>query len=627
MTADIEPRLIDLAQEPAFKLASLEVHPATLEVVAGDRREQLEPRVMQVLVALARRRGEVVSRDELNELCWGGRVVGDDAVNRCIGRLRKLTKSYGGFQIETVPRVGFRLIAGKPFASTAGSDVLLVVLPFENLSADPEMTFFSDGVSEEIMQALSRRVGLRVIGRSSSFQFRGADKAVARVASELNVSHILDGAVRRTGERLRLSAQLVDAATHVTLWAEQFDRPLRDIFAVQDEIAQHVAEALNRKLAPRGRPPSIDPESYELYLRARDQTLNMATSRSTVRLLDEVNRRAPEFAAGWALAAQARRWLRDGITSDFSGTGDDEARRLYEGATAAAERASQLAPNEPMVTALRVTLEPICPDWERVEALLLEALAGYPDDMELLCERANFLNNVGRYREACLVREELLRRDPLHAIYVNHLALALETIGRPGEAFDLYREAALRWPNSPLSYFNFVHRSARRGDWEAVDRMLAPERLAAFPTEAPMLKAFLASIRTLRLPDAERRRAISDRLQTAFSQRGRLPFSLIRVAGEMGDLEELFGLLSRCSFEHLREPASRLEPADVGGVFLLFAFADARFRADIRFVHLCGRLGLLDYWATTGHWPDCADEAPYDFRAACREWSANSTAA
>ena len=119
MRGDVSPRLIDLALEPAFALAGLEVRPASLEVQAGERREQLEPRIMQVLVALAGRRGEVVSRDELIQRCWGGRMVGDDSINRCIFRLRKLAESLGGFEIVTVARVGFRLSEGAKSRSAA----------------------------------------------------------------------------------------------------------------------------------------------------------------------------------------------------------------------------------------------------------------------------------------------------------------------------------------------------------------------------------------------------------------------------------------------------------------------------------------------------------------------------
>ena len=114
------------------------------------------------------------------------------------------------------------------------------MLPFDNLSNDPEMQFFSDGVSEEIIQRLSRGAKLKVIGRTSSFQFRGADKT-REVAKELKCSHMLDGSIRRAGGRVRIAAHLVEAASQTTLWSDRYDRSLEDIFAVQDEISEHIA--------------------------------------------------------------------------------------------------------------------------------------------------------------------------------------------------------------------------------------------------------------------------------------------------------------------------------------------------------------------------------------------------
>src|SRR4029078_5097804 len=110
---------VDLAREAAFTLGVLEIRPATREAVAGETAEFLEPRVMQVLVALARRRGEVVSRDELILSCWGGRAVGDDAINRCIARIRRFSESHGGFSLETIARVGYRLSEASPSAVPA----------------------------------------------------------------------------------------------------------------------------------------------------------------------------------------------------------------------------------------------------------------------------------------------------------------------------------------------------------------------------------------------------------------------------------------------------------------------------------------------------------------------------
>jgi len=139
----IPPR-VDLAREPAFQLSAVHVRPATREVVGfAGLREVLEPRVMQVLVALARRRGEVVSRDELIDSCWSGQVVGDDAVSRCVASLRRLAALCGGLAIETIPRVGYRLdevSGGAAVAGPADDNVLVAVLPFETLSDDAEMT-------------------------------------------------------------------------------------------------------------------------------------------------------------------------------------------------------------------------------------------------------------------------------------------------------------------------------------------------------------------------------------------------------------------------------------------------------------------------------------------------------
>jgi len=153
---------IDLAREADFRLGGLLVRPSRREAGEGEARRVLEPRVMQAIVALARQPDEVVSRDELIESCWGGRIVGDDAINNCLAKVRRLGEASGAFEIETVPRVGYRLTpAGADAASTpeppprpaaaapAASDdnMLLAVLPFENLSPDPELSFFSEGVA------------------------------------------------------------------------------------------------------------------------------------------------------------------------------------------------------------------------------------------------------------------------------------------------------------------------------------------------------------------------------------------------------------------------------------------------------------------------------------------------
>jgi TolB-like protein len=255
MSSEALPLPVDLAREPALSLSAIHIRPATREVLGrAGRREVLEPRVMQVLVALARRRGQVVSRDELIQACWRGQVVGDDAVSRCIASLRRLAAAFGGLAIETIARVGYRLdelseiVRGSP----APDEALVAVLPFENLSGEAGMAWFSDGVSEEILQAVAQLTALKVIGRAASFEFRGRRKVVRRVAEELQATHVLDGSVRRSGARVRVSAHLIECAGQTILWSDRFDRELIDVLDLQDAVAEAVAAALRLALTPAG---------------------------------------------------------------------------------------------------------------------------------------------------------------------------------------------------------------------------------------------------------------------------------------------------------------------------------------------------------------------------------------
>ena len=191
-------------------------------------------------------------------------------------------------------------------ASPDRSEPTLAVLAFDNLSSDPEMQFFSDGVSEEIIHRLSRGAKLRVIGRTSSFQFRGERKAEA--ALRLNCSHVLDGAIRRAAERVRITAHLVEASSQTTLWSDRYDRGLEDIFAVQDEISEHIAGALDRTFASFST-QSVNPAVYDLYLRANPKSYAPAELRTSVELLEIVTQRAPHFAEAWGRLAFLRAFL------------------------------------------------------------------------------------------------------------------------------------------------------------------------------------------------------------------------------------------------------------------------------------------------------------------------------
>src|SRR5580700_6186179 len=326
----VEPSApIDVSREPAFTLGQATVRPSAGEVRAGGRVIRLEPRVMQVFVALARAGGGVVSRDDLVASCWSGRIVGDDAITRCVVRLRRLAESEapGSFAIETFNKIGYRLVPAGSETERPPSDApgaprgpAICVLPFVNMSGDPEQEYFSDGISEDIITDLSKVSTLQVCARNTAFAFKGQSVRAADLALELGVSHVLEGSVRKAGGRVRITAQLVDGATGNDVWADRFDRDLTDIFSLQDEISEAIVSALRLKLLPAEklaieRRGTNSAEAYDLYLLARQLWLSgnygdLGLEEATVRLCRQAVQVDPAYAQAWALMGSAQTNLR-----------------------------------------------------------------------------------------------------------------------------------------------------------------------------------------------------------------------------------------------------------------------------------------------------------------------------
>jgi TolB-like protein len=255
----------------------------------------LEPQVFDLLVYLVRNRDRVVGKDDLLEAIWSGRIVSESTMTSRINAARKAVGDSGGAQrlIRTIPRKGIRFVGAvreehKPAAPVdvrpVGADPprpalalldkpSIAVLPFANLSGDPEQEYFADGMVEEIITALSRIGGLLVIARNSTFAYKGRAVDVKQVGRELGVRYVLEGSVRKERHRVRIAAQLIEAATDAHLWADRFDGSLDDVFELQDKVALSVAGILEPTLQSAeiqlssGR-PTQDLTAYELYLRA-----------------------------------------------------------------------------------------------------------------------------------------------------------------------------------------------------------------------------------------------------------------------------------------------------------------------------------------------------------------------
>ncbi len=399
---------ITLAREAPSRLGPLAVDPPTRRLVHQDGREQfLEPRVMQVLVALLRAGGQIVSRDELIEACWRGVVVGDDALNRVTGRLRRITEGIGAgiFQIETIAKVGYRLVSpglepSAPAVSAADAPrkASICVLPFVNMSDDPQQEYFSDGISEDITTDLSKVAALYVTARTTAFAYRDRGLGAAALARELGVGHVLEGSVRKAGGRVRIAAQLIDGATGGHVWAERYDRELADIFALQDEISEAIVAALRLKLLPEER-VAIERrgvthvDAYNLYLMARRY---YASGREgDVRSLEAIERlcvRATQldaaYAQAWSLLAIAQTLL-----AKWGPTTCDRG-------VAAAERALALDPSLAEAHATRARQHAADRRHAEANAAIARALALDPGSWWVNSEAGHVLYVQQRYAEA-----------------------------------------------------------------------------------------------------------------------------------------------------------------------------------------------------------------------------------
>jgi adenylate cyclase len=229
----------------------------------------VEPQVFDLLVCLVCNRDRVVSKDDMIAAVWGGRIVSESTLTSRINAVRKAVGDSGERQnlIRTVAKKGIRFVGAVQEVRIAGSSVeaedpvegsrlglaiadrpSIAVLPFANMSDDPEQEYFADGISEDIITALSRARWFLVIARNSSFAYKDRTTDAKRVSQELGVRYVLSGSVRRAGDRIRITAQLIDGANGNTAWARSYDRALADIFAVQDEIAQTIVGALEPQL-------------------------------------------------------------------------------------------------------------------------------------------------------------------------------------------------------------------------------------------------------------------------------------------------------------------------------------------------------------------------------------------
>jgi len=442
---------------------------------------KLEPRVAQLLSCLVANAGTAVNRETLMEEVWPGMIVGDEALSNAINKLRKAFGDDRQHPrvIETIPKAGYRLIAevkpvntaavpeeDKTAVQPAGIEhrdwlarnlrsvtfitlsIILValwffigqdkketlpstqpvalatkpsiaVLPFENLSQDPEQEYFTDGVTDDIITRLAKNPELIVIARDSSFFYKETAMDISSIADKLHVAHILNGSIRRLGDQLMVNAQLIDAASGTHTWAEQYLRPANNLLQVEDDIAQHVKSSLlNRPPDDPSQPPALMPsnhvQAHDYLLLGRYHFYKFASKAENTRaqkLFQDAIELDPDYALAYALL---------GWTYDFeamNGWADDRQASLKK-AQQLATRAIDLQPEQPL-------------------SYFVRGLS---------------YREQGEYIKALGEAETALKYDPNNANGRVLLATLLYYAGRPELGLERIKEAMKINPHHPYNY-------------------------------------------------------------------------------------------------------------------------------------------------------------------------------
>ena len=660
-----------------FRVGDFEVYPTRLALVRDDTTVRLEPKVMAVLVHLAQRAGEVVTRNEFADEVWRGRIVSDEVLSRDISILRSQLgdNAKEPDYVLTIPRVGYRLIAKvrplhdpEPDDVPLPSDVLpeapvvtpsqaetvavvdalltseatesyrdatashswrdrrwlwvaaavvviagvllvlprpvppqtldrlkIAVLPFTSLSEAPDEEFFGDGLSEEIMHALGGVAGINVVARTSSFGFRDSSEDIRAIGRKLNAGSLLEGSVRRDGNRLRITAQLIDANTGLQAWSESYDRRMSDIFEVQNQISTAIAGRLVGTLAPDARlsaAPTGDIEAYTLFLRASHLMRQRGADKLTraIELFQQAIARDPNFGRAYAGLAEAYT-----LQPSYAGSSEKAAQPL---ALAAAAGAESLGEGTARALGVRAYLHFRSRDWQAAKDDFDQAIASSPNDSDLLQWYSQYLASIGWIERAERAAKAAVAADPLSPVANQRagvVSLWTNDSKAAGSHFSIASEVGIQGPGLPEAWIAFLLSEGRLEEARTslIDTQTSRGQSTEWiePTIAAITKTGSASVALEALNKAH--------------AAGKLGVSMyVGALFFIGDADGFYAAME--------DVVASGEPFDIE---ILFSRAGRPLRSDARFVALMTDLGLVDFWDKAG-WPDmCARDSG---RVVCR---------
>jgi TolB-like protein/Flp pilus assembly protein TadD len=445
----------------------------------------------------------------------------------------------------------------------------IAVLPFANMSADPENEYFADGLTEELLNVLAKNPELKVTGRTSSFAFKGKQEDLRTIGQKLGVGSILEGSVRKAGNRVRITAQLVSTTDGFHLWSETYDRVLDDIFAVQDDIARAASEALHVALVgvTEDRKP-IDPESYSLTLRARQSWQQM--NRESLALAVELYRRAvtidPQNAQAWAGLSLAHTIRIAYGHTDYS----DE----YKPAREAAERALELDDQLPMAhNAMSWVLAALELRLKEGLQYIRRAYDLAPNDAGIVSGVSTWEMILGNFDRAVELSRKSLDLDPLNPFAYRELGRILFFAGHLDEALRTYDRALDMSPDMTSAFLGISGIKVLQGDFEAALEAIRKEKLPGYRLCGQAIASYALG-----------RQADSDQQLTALIAEGeQWSFQVALVYAFRGEIDEAFEWLERAYKLHdAGIPLTNVHP------FLRSLHADHRWKGFLE------KIGLAD---------------------------------
>ena len=618
---------IKLAGTSALRLGALEIRPATREVVWAGTVEIIEPRVMQVLVALAEAEGAVVSRDELVWRCWSGRIVGDNAIHRIMSRLRELGARLGGeaFEVQTINKVGYRLLippagSAAPRAREAGAiaahasidagstpplrrriilwaaPALLTLAGFGGTlwmrnSASPSSAPIS--VFVESMRAPAGSSGLETFGSalaSDVARLTLSGGVTVRVVDAADGKSGAGTALRLTGELQARSGdiearlRLVDAANRDILWSTGAERPSSESAALREQLATRVADVL-ACAGEANAEAALDRPTLKLFLLGCEQRHFDASAALTT--LRQVTDRAPSFAGGWSRRAMA--------ASVTWGRTPEQERMLLDEARVSARRALSLNPKQGSAfIALAATYDGMA-EWSRRWAFIQRAVAAEPASGGAASWIAGNLVSVGRTGEALLWAERARQADPFGPGHHANLAEMLAYSGSLAPARNVLADGFRRWPDEENLLRTSAEIEARVGDPSRALRALERQRLIA--SLSPATFATIAGLAQARLGQV----SPADAAKALAKQAGSLSIvdrvDRLQALVILGDISGAYRLYQGIGVlpDYLQD--------------IWFRTYMGEFRADPRFENVMRQQGVAEAWRRAEIWPDfCREE-------------------